>query len=162
MRILLVYYDYYFDCVLSSLLIYVDRLFDFMSISKYGSGTGWAVGLTFKLEPTWICVWLEYSRRSSIDDDIVWYFKRSLLVSRPPGSGWTRRLTRSACWLMTTERRVVRWQTNVQHEYAERIWMSSALVATKVRPLERAGQFGQVRDWRDVFTHRKNRTVGER
>ena len=83
---------YYFCCVLSSLLILVDCLFAFMFISKYGSSTGRAVGPTFKLGPTRICVRPEYSRRSSIDDEIVdfhtaCYFKRSLPVSRPPGSG---------------------------------------------------------------------------
>ena len=54
-----------------SLLIYVDRLFDFMSVSKYGSSSGRAVGPTFKLGPIRICVRLEYSRRSSIDDEII-------------------------------------------------------------------------------------------
>ena len=128
---------------ISSLLIYVDRLFDFMFVSKYGSSSGRAVGPTFKLGPTRICVCLEYSGRSSIDDEIgyiyiVWYFKSSFLVSRPPGSGWARELTRSACWSMTAERRGVWCQRNVQHEHAERIWMSSA--PTNVRPLERPGQ----------------------
>ena len=37
---------YYFGCAFSWLLIYVDRLFDFMFVSKYGSGTGRAVDPT--------------------------------------------------------------------------------------------------------------------
>ena len=62
---------YYFGSVFSilcigSLLIYVDRLFDFLSVSKYGSSYGRAVGPTFR-----ICVRLEFSRRASIDDEIV-------------------------------------------------------------------------------------------
>ena len=72
MQILLVYYYYYyFGCVLSSLLIYVHHLFDFMAVLKYGSSFGWAVGPAFKLGPTRICVWLEFSRWSSINDEIV-------------------------------------------------------------------------------------------
>ena len=56
---------------IGSLLIYVNHLFDFVSVAKYGSSSGRAVGRTFKLGPTRIFVRLEFSRRSSIDDEIV-------------------------------------------------------------------------------------------
>ena len=140
-------------------LILGDRLFYFMSISKYSSSTGGAVGLTVKLWPTRMCVRLEYSHQSSIDDEIgyiciVWYFKRSLLVSRAPGSGQARRLARSACWSITVERRGV-------HLYGDRrmysmsmqkeIWMSS--VPTKVRPLERAGQVSVRWETGETYSH---------
>ena len=68
------YYYYYFGCVLSSLLIYVDRLYDFMFVLNYGSSSGRAVGPTFKLGSTRISVRLEYSRRSSIDDKIGYIY----------------------------------------------------------------------------------------
>ena len=161
--------DYYYYCsyyCISSLLILVDRLFHIMSVSKYSSSTRRAGGPTFKLGPTRICVWLEFFRRSSIDDEIgyicsVWYFKCSLLVSRPPGSWWARRLARSGCWSMTVERRGVRWQTNVQQEHAERdLNVKRPYQGATVR-VSWTG-VGQVRDVRDVFTRRKNRTVGER
>ena len=144
---------------ISSLLILGDHLFYFMSISKYGSSTGQAVGSTFKLGPTRICVRLEYSRWSSKDDDIsyiciVWYFKRSLLVSRPPGSGWARWLARSACWTVTEERRGVRWQTNVQHEHAERgLNVKCTYQGATVRASWKG--VGQVRYGRDVFTQKE-------
>ena len=44
------FYYYYFGCVLSLLLILVDRLFYVMSVSKYGNSAGRAVGPILKLE----------------------------------------------------------------------------------------------------------------
>ena len=55
----------------------MDSLLDFMAVSKYGSSSGRAVGPTFKLGPTRICERLEYSRRSSIDNEISILFDMS-------------------------------------------------------------------------------------
>ena len=62
---------------------------------------------------------------------------------------------------MAVERRGVRWQTNVQHEHAERVLnVKSDYHGATVRA-SRTG-VGEVRAGRDVFTRRKNRIVGER
>ena len=146
---------YYFGCAFSWLLIYVDRLFDFMLVSKYGSGTGRAVDPTL-LGPIWIYVRLEYF--SSVVDArrnryiyIVWYFKRSLLVSRPHGSGWAKRLARFACWSKAVERRTVRYRRTYNNERVERVWMSSAL--TKVWPLQPAGQVSIRWETGETYSH---------
>ena len=53
---------------------------------------------------------LEYSlrRRWTTKSFICIFFdiSNSLLILKPPGCGWARRLARSACWSITVERRV--------------------------------------------------------
>ena len=63
----------YCPCI-GSLLIYMDCLLDFVSVSKYGSSSGRAVGLTFRLGQILIYVRLEYFRLSSIHDEMVYIY----------------------------------------------------------------------------------------
>ena len=105
---------HYFNCYyFGRVRILVDRLF---VISKYGSSSERAVGPIFKLGPIWIYVRLEYSRRSSIDDEIVIFtlFDISNVASWFHGWFWVNQAAGQVRLLVVEGRKEgVWWQTNV-------------------------------------------------
>ena len=151
MRILLVYYYYYFGCVLSSLLILVDRLFDFMFVLKYGSSTR-RPSSSDRLE--FVYGWNILVDHRQTTKSLYLYcliFQRSLLVSRTAGSGWARRLARSACWSLTEEEGAYGDRRTYNMSMQTEILMSSALIM--VRPLERSGQVSVRWETGETYSH---------